>query len=87
MVTPEAGGVSWSHSGALENICAAWLGRSPDGLALAVVTNRLPPRGDIGTFFPELIGTLRAAARQATGLPAPASPAPGQVPAARRASE
>jgi hypothetical protein len=63
-VVPEDGGVSWSHAGALEDTCASWLGRTPDGLGLAFVTNTLPPIGDIGTFFPEVIGALLAAARQ-----------------------
>jgi len=63
VVARENGGVSWSHAGALEDTCASWLGRTPDGLALAVVTNTLPPIDDIGTFFPELTSRLRAAAR------------------------
>jgi N-acyl-D-amino-acid deacylase len=87
VVTPEAGGVSWSHAGVLGNFCAAWLGRGPDGLALAVVTNSVPPSSDISTFFGELIGTLHAAARQAIGLPAPTYPTPTQVPSGGRASE
>ncbi len=74
--------MSWSHAGALEDTCGSWLVRTPDGLALAFLTNTLPPLGDIGRFFPELGGALLAAARQEVGLPAPLAPAPAQVPPA-----
>ena len=80
VVRPEDGGVSWSHAGALENMCASWLIRTPDGLALAFVTNTLPPLSDIGAFFPEVGTALLGAARQELGLPTPPSPAPAQVP-------
>jgi N-acyl-D-amino-acid deacylase len=64
VVAHENGGVSWSHAGALEDTCASWLGRTPDGLAVAVIANTLPPVGEIGTFFPELISRVLAATRR-----------------------
>jgi N-acyl-D-amino-acid deacylase len=86
VVAPEDGGLSWSHAGALENTCSAWVSRTPDGLALAMIANSVPPLAEIGTFFPELVGAMRMAMRQAVGLPAPASPPPAQLPAAGPAS-
>jgi hypothetical protein len=85
VVRPEAGGgVSWSHTGALEGTCAAWLIRTPDGLAFGFVTNTLP--SDIPGFFTDLF-QLVDIARDAAGPSARGANAPVQVPAAAMEGE
>ncbi len=64
-----------AYGGALEDACTAWLIRTRDGLALAVVASSFPPPRQIGGFFPDLIGGLRRAMWQVVGLRAPDSPA------------
>ena len=49
VVQQDAGGLSWSHTGALEGSNASWLIRRPDGLTVAWVFNSLPE--DVGGFF------------------------------------
>jgi hypothetical protein len=63
-----AGGLEWSHAGALEGSNAAWLVRRPDGFALAFVFNSLPE--DFGAFFPEATDALTGAAGAVRTWPA-----------------
>jgi hypothetical protein len=46
------GGFAWSHAGALEGACAAWMIRRPDGASISFVFNSLPT--GYSTFFSEL---------------------------------
>jgi N-acyl-D-amino-acid deacylase len=62
------GGHEWSHAGALEGSTAAWMGRTPDGVALAFVFNSLPE--DFGAFFGEAIPALTGAVGRTETWPA-----------------
>lgn len=55
-VRPEGDGLAWSHAGALEGACAAWLIRRPDGAAISFVFNSLP--SDYPGFFGDIIPAL-----------------------------
>ena len=55
-VQPEGDGLSWSHAGALEGACAAWIIRRPDGTAISFVFNSLPT--DYPGFFGDIIPAL-----------------------------
>jgi N-acyl-D-amino-acid deacylase len=59
VVQQDAGGLSWSHAGALEGSTASWLLRRPDGLTVAWVFNTLPE--DNGGFFQAAIPATMAA--------------------------
>jgi N-acyl-D-amino-acid deacylase len=67
-VRPENGGVSWSHAGALEGACAAWIIRRPDGTSISFVFNALPT--DYATFFPALGDALMKTADAVQSWPA-----------------
>jgi N-acyl-D-amino-acid deacylase len=54
--TPIGGDVQWSRVGALMGSTAAWLARQPDGAAIAVTFNSLPP--DYNAFLNEAIAAL-----------------------------
>jgi N-acyl-D-amino-acid deacylase len=57
-VVPMDGGLAWSHAGALEATCAAWMIRRPDGIAISFVFNSLP------TTYPDFFGDIIAALNQ-----------------------
>jgi N-acyl-D-amino-acid deacylase len=59
-VAPMGDGLAWSHAGALEGTCAAWMIRRPDGTAISFVFNSLP------TAFPEFFNGISSALNQAT---------------------
>jgi len=54
-VVPMDNGLAWSHAGALEGTCAAWMIRRPDGTAISFVFNSLP------TAYPEFFGGITSA--------------------------
>lgn len=59
-VAVQDGGYSWSHAGALEGTCAAWISRRPDGTAISFMFNALPT--DYPGFFGDIIPALTQAA-------------------------
>ena len=68
IVQREGDGLSWSHAGALEGACAAWIIRRPDGTSISFVFNSLPT--DYPTFFPALGDALKLAADAVQRWPA-----------------
>ena len=60
VVLEHDGGVSWSHAGALEGTCAAWIIRRPDGTAISFLFNSLPT--DFPGFFGEIMPALNQTA-------------------------
>jgi N-acyl-D-amino-acid deacylase len=65
---PSADGIEWSRSGALVGSNAAWVVRTPDGLALSFVFNSLPVAWP--SFFPDAEAAMRAAAAAVQTWPA-----------------
>lgn len=57
---PVAGGVEWTHAGALEGSNSSWLYRGPNELTMAYVFNTLP--NNYVPFFTESFQALRTAA-------------------------
>jgi N-acyl-D-amino-acid deacylase len=54
IVQPEGDGLSWSHAGALEGSCAAWMIRRSDGTTISVIFSSLPT--DYERFFATDVG-------------------------------
>jgi len=65
---PGHDGVGWSHAGGLIGSTASWLERTADGLTIAFVFNSQPE--DAGSFFPDAVTALRAAAAAVGTWPA-----------------
>jgi N-acyl-D-amino-acid deacylase len=66
-VVPMDSGLAWSHAGALEGTCAAWMIRRPDGIAISFVFNSLPTT--YPDFFTGIISALSQAAGQISNWP------------------
>ncbi len=67
-VIPGASGSTWSRVGALLGSTAAWVARRPDGVAIAVVLNSLPP--DYNAFLNDVIPALGQAVDAVRAWPA-----------------
>jgi N-acyl-D-amino-acid deacylase len=66
-VAPMDGGLAWSHAGALEGTCAAWMIRRPDGVAISFVFNALPTA--YSDFFNGIISALNQTAGEIARWP------------------